>query len=419
MSPSLPAENRPLPQRFYSLDALRGLASLSVVLFHWQNFFFEGTTFMPDRQTCEPLYFALWPIYSQGKLAVEIFFTLSGFIFFWLYAQPIADRKIRPREFFVLRFSRLYPLHFATLVFVMAAQWFVRARFGSFFVYTENDPFHFILHLFFASNWGLEDAGLCFGLSLNAPVWSVSVEILLYVIFFLFCTARLHRWWHLLLAAIVGGCLCTTSHPFIGRGILSFFIGGLCFKLFSYVHERRKTSTFALASVGVLATWGMISFAIKHYDLYAIYHGLLGTRCVVFGHDIIGAAFLSLPSFPFHLPIVLILFPMTIVSLALLESSLGGMGKHLAFLGDISYSSYLLHFPLQLVFAALALQLGLDWTFFRSPAVLLLFFATLLPLSWLTYHYFEKPAQLYLRRRLGAAKVHRVDPTKAPHSSEN
>jgi peptidoglycan/LPS O-acetylase OafA/YrhL len=32
------------PTRFYSLDVLRGLAALAVVLYHWQHFFYTGST---------------------------------------------------------------------------------------------------------------------------------------------------------------------------------------------------------------------------------------------------------------------------------------------------------------------------------------------------------------------------------------
>ena len=46
---SLPAstllcmKNAQMPKRFHSLDVVRGIAALSVVLWHWQHFFYDGT----------------------------------------------------------------------------------------------------------------------------------------------------------------------------------------------------------------------------------------------------------------------------------------------------------------------------------------------------------------------------------------
>lgn len=42
-----------------------------------------------------------------------------------------------------------------------------------------NDLYYFVLQLFVASDWGLQA-----GDSFNGPIWSISVELLVYVIFF-------------------------------------------------------------------------------------------------------------------------------------------------------------------------------------------------------------------------------------------
>jgi peptidoglycan/LPS O-acetylase OafA/YrhL len=129
-----------------------------------------------------PLFEVLFPFYTDGWLAVDLFFSLSGFVFYWLYARAVAEQAITLRNFAVLRFSRLYPLHFATLLAIAAGQlWFMRST-GSYFVYPENDAEHFLLNLFFVSSWGFER-----GYSFNGPVWSVSVEMLLYLVFFAYC----------------------------------------------------------------------------------------------------------------------------------------------------------------------------------------------------------------------------------------
>ena len=71
----------PFPRHFYFLDALRGLAALSVVFFHWPHFFYWGND--PSEFQLERLPFVsiCRPLFLNGDRAVELFFCLSGFIF--------------------------------------------------------------------------------------------------------------------------------------------------------------------------------------------------------------------------------------------------------------------------------------------------------------------------------------------------
>ncbi|GAB3906115.1 hypothetical protein GCM10028803_37980 [Larkinella knui] len=69
-------------------------------------------------------------------------------------------------------------------------------------------------------------------------------------------------------------------------------------------------------------------------------------------------------------------------------------------MGDISYSAYLLHFPLQLAFVLLVTKLEISSTVFESPVLLVLFFSVLITLSLASHRYFEIPVQKKLRRLL-------------------
>ena len=86
----------------------------------------------------------------------------------------------RAAKFARLRFSRLYPLHTLTLFLVAGMQILFYRATGKFFIYELNDWQHFLSSLFMAQQWLPPSIEQTF----NGPAWSVSVEVLLYAIFF-------------------------------------------------------------------------------------------------------------------------------------------------------------------------------------------------------------------------------------------
>jgi peptidoglycan/LPS O-acetylase OafA/YrhL len=353
--------------RFYSLDVLRGLAALSVVFWHWQHFFYQGTNpgaMDPQRL---PLFNWFSILYTHGAWAVHLFFCLSGFVFFWLYSRAVAAGEIAFGRFAWLRLSRLYPLHIATLLLAAAGQlWMLRTQ-GTYFVVSHNDVGHFVLNLLFASSWGLER-----GYSFNGPSWSVSVEALLYLVFFAVCRWLPVRAALLIALTAAGFTALRVLYPPLGWGVGSFFIGGCA--LLAY--QRIVVSPHAARAT-------------------------VGIACVTAGAWI--ATFMAaLPEDAALLWTTVALFPLTILSLVLVETQTGSLGKRFSFLGDISYSVYLLHFPLQLWIVLLAARLHLDASVYYSTRFLGLFFTVLILLSLASYRWLERPAQNFLRRRLKA-----------------
>ena len=325
---------------------------------------------------------------------MELFFCLSGFIFFHLYADPIAQRKISAREFAWLRLSRLYPLHFATLLLTALGQALMIAKFGAPFVYAENDGTHFALHLLFASSWGFER-----GLSFDGPAWSISVEMLLYGGFFLLCLLRVRQWWQLLALIAAGYLLLWTGPIHDGRGVMSFFIGGLVCGLFHRCWQKELPRwAIATAATPAAILWlGQIwDFPrAQLLDLAAQTHAAAGP-----GRDYPGFLLLQIAQY-FN---ELLLFPLTILALTLVEARRGQLFTACSFLGDLSYSTYLLHFPLQLGAVLLCRALGIDRTIFRSPLSFVAFFGVLLVLAWCSYTFLERPAQSWLRAKFARAR---------------
>jgi peptidoglycan/LPS O-acetylase OafA/YrhL len=372
-------------KRLHSLDALRGLAALSVVVWHWQHFFaIDGSWPNNWNPAAQPFYGVLKPLYDQGWVAVDLFFALSGFIFFWLYGEAIRERRIAAAKFAVLRFSRLYPLHFATLIGVSFLQTVFARDSGSFFIYTANDLRHFLLNLSFVQEWAPPSSDPGF----NGPSWSVSVEVLLYAIFFLFCRTGMGSRQALALVAL-GAAIFHWDNP-VARGLIGFFLGGIAFHASEAIAARNGARRIAIL-ICAAAVLAWVGVGIEAYR--APFDAELAAWTDRFQDPVARQYAEHLRWLAF----VLIVSPLTVLALALHERLLGGRYQNLSGLGDISYSTYLLHFPLQLAAATAALRLTIPAAAFRSGAVMVGFFALLIGLGALSYRFFERPAQEMIR----------------------
>lgn len=376
-------------KRLHALDTLRGLAALSVVVWHWQHFYALNGTWQPGWQRqAQPFFWALKPLYEAGWAAVDLFFALSGFVFFWLYGDAIARKAVGAGRFALLRFSRLYPLHFATLVAVAALQALFHARTGQYFIFESGDWPRFAAGLVMAQQWLPPTEDQFF----NGPAWSVSIEVLLYIVFFLFCRLGLLRvGWQVLVAAL--GAAVLTQNEFIGRGLIGFFLGGAVWFATEQLKQRRDAVRIARLAVGLaLAAWAVVVAEDYFGFLHAGAYWLAGHLSPAVGQFYIGES-----DYVFLLPFIVVVSPLTLAALALSEQVLKWNFRPLAFLGDISYSTYLWHFPLQLVCAMAALRLGLSPAFFMHPLAMIAFFAALIAIGALSFHRFETPLQNWLR----------------------
>jgi len=126
---------------------LRFLAAFGVLCFHYQHFYAPGlwSHAVVLNRDALPLADQLGFFYSYGALSVQLFWTLSGFIFYWKYAASVYARRIRPGEFARRRFSRLYPLHLATLVLVAILQGLYLATHETTFIYGAYDVQNFFV----------------------------------------------------------------------------------------------------------------------------------------------------------------------------------------------------------------------------------------------------------------------------------
>ena len=378
------------PRYFYSLDLLRGVASLAVILSHWRHFFFDQYGLSPQFQVeRQPFYSILETLYLNGGTGVRLFFALSGFIFFWLYAERIREGRVEAGKFWILRATRLYPLHLLTLLGVSLGQMIFEIQNHYAFVYEHNDLRHFLLQLGLMSDWGFQA-----GHSFNGPIWSVSIEILLYAFFFMICRIGWIQGWQRGLVVLLGVVFSIRYEHVFWEGLSMFFIGGLAHAVFEKLVKKDFNRLWVYSAFSVLLIIWMIGLFVPEPNfLYHRYQMIFNGGLLLFGKDLIGI-FLLKTIYGYGL-----LFFATILVLALLEREHPDAARPMAWLGDLSYATYLIHFPLQLAFILITTSLAFPASIYYSPSIWIFFFVTLLILSAISYHYFEYPMQEVLRKK--------------------
>jgi len=348
----------PPTEKLLGLEALRFFAAFAVLIWHYQHFSYVADTPVDFVRNQLPFYGLFYPFYEAGVYGVWLFWCISGFIFFWKYRDAISGRTVGGWKFFVFRLSRLYPLHLVTLLMVALMQPIYFYLHGFFFVYQNNDVQHFIPQLFMASDWGLLRSN-----SFNGPIWSISVEVLVYAVFFLtlrFATKSP-------LANVIVIAICVNANAQIGPCLAFFYAGGLA------AIGRRAIARSPFRLPIETAAWcavAAVPVSIWMFSLDSWIFLLFYTPILLFCFS--GQMVLSLPS------------------QRLLEAA-----------GNMTYSSYLLHFPIQILIA-------LGFSIVRRPIPFYddLFFASFVAVtllaSYLTYRYFEAPAQALIRSHLSS-----------------
>lgn len=354
--------------RLHELDSLRGIAAVGVLLWHYSNHF-QAT----------PLFGLLAPFYLAGIYAVDFFFVLSGMVLARAYGTE--ERRERFSDNVVRRIARLLPLHIATLLLVAGAQSALVWGFEAHpFVVEHNDPYHFVLNLFMVQFIGLQEWA-----SFNGPSWSISTEFWVNVLFFslLLSTRRIVP---IALGLVVisfavvvttgnGSLAMADTHRYpsvtLIRTIYGFFVGVLLYEV-AFKSPRLARAPAIFFDIGFL----------------------VGTSALIAGS-------LGLLALDSHVEMfsVLVGFP-TLILCAARGRWMKGLLRlaPLVYLGEISYSVYMIHFPLQVVLHLMTVAgwIALDYA---NPGVLAAFLLLTVGAASLSYHFLELPAQRGINRR--------------------
>jgi peptidoglycan/LPS O-acetylase OafA/YrhL len=382
-----------------NIDALTGLrfvAAFSIVL---------GHTYAPWLEVT--------------AIGMPLFFTLSGFIIHYVYSEAFqAGWGRAAREFAVARFSRLYPLYFVLLAFLI-----VRTPEGHALAHVQNFP-TLLGYLSMCWTWWpffINDhpAGF-FYIS-----WSVSTEVFFYfcyaallyrlaairsvrtclIALVLFCVLAYAFFFALFVTRDIWEPAALAGHPeFVGRLVdynhsfyrwvlylspycrLPEFIGGvLTCQL--YLLTRRQRIPIGTIRPAVIGLLGIAVMAVLFAQFR--YFGETDPWNAI-GHFSYGAFIVNLHQNFLFAPCCYALIFSTATGGWALARALSS--RPALFLGDISYSTYLSH---QMVAAWLERRLPLD--LLPTLPYLLVMMAVFYLVSWALYAVVEMPAKRLLR----------------------
>ncbi len=355
-----PQPLQPPPPRLLTLDAMRGVAALLVVLYHLRD---KGV---------------FWA--QSGYLAVDFFFLLSGFVI----ARTYDHRQINALAFAKLRLIRLYPLFFAGLMLGVAQRaWELTPKFAEGVGLTFSQ---FLISLQF--NLLLLPSPATQPLfPLNGPAWSLFFELLANLAYgFFFVRWRLATLRYLLVIAAVfltlcvaqsatinGGSAWPSAHIGLARVMFSFLAGII---LARTIAAPARHTWWSLVPVTLLITVLLIpppsGQALLIYELGVV---MVVAPAIVW----LGARF--------NPPLIL--------------------NKISAHLGHISYAIYAIHHPLIFIGGYCALEAGLPNRHWIPVFLIALIWA-----SWGLARHWDPATQSWLKTWMLPISPSKTSPSK-------
>lgn len=355
------------------LTGMRGIAALGVLLHHIVIYF------MPSAGDSASAY---TQFFHNGYLWVDFFFILSGFLLYVLYFDKLTLQRRTLRSFWIYRFARIYPLHLMVLLLFLLVQLLYLAV-GDADAFTGKFGLPDLLkHLFLLQAFQLSPGGTTW----NGPSWSISAEWFAYLGFpLMVLVIRRIRG---KLASLYGLVVCLSGIALIDsrtafqldvtgvlgilRCLLEFFAGMLLAHQF---YRPSKGQRLAKSPVQVMLLLLLIlSMHFDHSDVASV-----------------------------------VLIAIFILSMAHGKTGIAAVLSHnlFIFLGNISYSIYMLHWFVFLLIEKAGTQIFGIYVYHIDHAlgwlvVSLLVLIAVMLLSILSFRWVEEPLRKRIPQSLGA-----------------
>ncbi|WP_251207258.1 acyltransferase family protein [Acetatifactor aquisgranensis] len=307
-------------------------------------------------------------VFIQGWCGVDFFFILSGFLMLWTY-----DRDMKPVAYIKKRLTRIYPVYWIYTGVVLTLHFFVVKVFGSRLVsWIELDA------------RGIFRSFLCLPTDVAAnemPIiptgWTLPYEMLYYFValFIYICGIRFFggiiACWVALIIAVNMGDFKNVYISFIGNPVfLEFFIGML---IACTVKQKKPNAVKKKAALVLGMIWLTVFWIAENREISVL---MSFNRVFKFG----------------------VAFMLIVYGGVGMELSNGiqkrkefCISRVLDFLEKISFSLYLVHFPLIVILNILGRKLSIPTTI--SFAVII---ASCIVVGGCGYYFVEKPIMDYI-----------------------
>ena len=334
----------------YDINGLRAYAVATVVLFHFGVLGFAG-----------------------GFIGVDVFFVISGFLMTSIVVKGIGNNKFSLLQFYLSRAIRIIPALFVLCITLLLLGWFLLPP-----IDYQNLSKHIISSINFFSNINYYLESGYFDTSshnkLLLHTWSLSVEWQFYLIFPIVT---------LLISRI------NSSRKLLVSTFLLVTIVSLIVSIFTT--KKDPSAGFFLLSTRAweMLAGGLIFFASTHTinskklrnTIEVIGFGLIALSVYLFSSSTVW------PSFNALVPVT----GAMLILLANNQNSIFTRPKIFQFLGKISYSIYLWHWPI--VFFLYYNQ-QLDNVFLIVVGIILS-----IVLGYLSYKFIENPTRKFLSKQ--------------------
>ena len=385
------------------LTGIRFIAAAWVLAYHLQG-------------PLQPLGVLEVPVLSEtlrvGRLGVDLFFALSGFILTHTYLERMGPnlRANKTAQFWWLRLARVYPVHLVMLI-VAGVAVVAEARLAG--RAAERDwlnPIDFLRNLLLIQEWGSDPQR-----GWNFVAWSLSMEWLAYLAFPLLVLViwRMHRrlatgWliaaWFVALGPLMVYAMRTTDPYYTD----------------AWGSTLRIATEFTAGAITYLIVQRIMTgsgTAASRRQRLADVLGFVLPIAVIAGATLLGLLPVAQPpsnalnpdAEPLPPYFHLLLVPLLIAWIGALSVARRGMARWLAtpvlvLGGFISYSLYMTHLVWFGLWRAGLRATGIDSGPLYLLAVLVLVAGALL-IAWLMWRIVEEPAREWMRRIGGARPV--------------
>lgn len=351
-----------------ALDGLRFLAILGVLLFHITNYIYQNHN---DQELQAFIKNYILPITKYGRFGVELFFIISGFII----TLSIENYKIKGslvllKTFYLRRLSRIFPPYFIIITCSLI--------FNLLFLNTlsvKNGINSYLASIFFIHNL-IYPGEFPF---LSGAAWSLEIEIQFYFlapILFLLFNGQ-------------------TNYLKISLNLIFFLLFFILNNLGYNVETKSLLNYGHYFIIGnILAFFNLRrNYIGKHYNVSLITIIFIYIFIYILNIKYNNASSLILVNKLFTLLIIFasLYYILNLNKVKILTN------KILTRIGKISYSIYLLNYPIIVLFGHYILSITIFKNYyFTLILIIILFLALIFLLSYLFYTTVEKPLKLLL-----------------------